>query len=320
MRYALREIASGVLPGTEKWVLNARWPSGLTAMKGKYGSMPIEATIPEWSVRHEHAISSIMANMSIEQMAENVSFPDFFYYMGICLHYVANEERRSRRVTLSWVPQILSLFKTALDDETESELRQLLISEDTLSWKHLQKVQDRLSKVVVDDEEEKATPPGVYYVVMKSRLEYNLAGGRGIRWKALAEVLNGALLRQEYPPVLYAYAFLPSAAHLLMKVYNAKFFINYLRSHSYQLMHENIKRTESEENQKLIVNEGFWHDKTLIEKVSNMDGLMRHKTNIENLSVDMGYVVEPAHWKWSSATANDMLTISRPEENNFSDW
>ena len=124
-RYSLRDVAKGLHPDSTGWrvsgnrvdLAHGRQPADL-------GELP---PLSGWPEDDQVRLNEILANVAPGDIAATCRFPDWLGYLGLALHYCENIEAKTRRVTRTWVPQLVPMM---VDDAREGLLlRETLASQ-----------------------------------------------------------------------------------------------------------------------------------------------------------------------------------------------
>ena len=79
-----------------------------------------------------------VSNINIKYFAKNYKSPRFLAYLGLCLHYTNSYEIINRKLTQTWVPQLIKI----IENETwKKYLKKILDNETVLTIKDLEKIE-----------------------------------------------------------------------------------------------------------------------------------------------------------------------------------
>ncbi len=130
------------------------------------------------------------------------------------------------------------------------------------------------------------------------------------RWQILADSIK--YCQQHKNLEIYSYVFMLNHLHMIVKSPDVAGFIRDFKKYTSTELIKNIKHTEP-----LVLNlfkdeEGysFWK-KDNQPKILESQGFALQKLNyIHNKPVAKGYVLQPEHWKWSSANPKSEIRIN----------
>lgn len=106
-RYALHEIARGKHPAGNDWLIHADNPylKRGSAVQG-LGPVPLRQS---WSLEEQASLVHAIQHADISNIASSCSYPDWLGYLGLALYYANDAERRDRKLTQSWGPQLMDM-------------------------------------------------------------------------------------------------------------------------------------------------------------------------------------------------------------------
>ena len=138
LRYSLQEIAKGISPEDEDWIINGRD----THYKDRLGVLPKTFT-PEVN----ESVQRVCLDANISSIAQNCVFPDWLGYLGFVLELMYSRSSVYKAMSDKWASQLMSLVPEK--SRSYSHLSDIVNSENGLLAIHdLEKIEnDMLSNL-----------------------------------------------------------------------------------------------------------------------------------------------------------------------------
>jgi len=100
----------------------------------------IKVDVPRhYSMQQQAALAEIVSKAKISEIAKRAKFPDWLGYLGLALLFCSENERTSRALTRSMIPQFLDFISP--HDSSRQYLEGMLLGEGTLTWQGLERVE-----------------------------------------------------------------------------------------------------------------------------------------------------------------------------------
>ncbi len=150
-----------------------------------------------------------------------------------------------------------------------------------------------------------------FYFITPTLWNWYYLFDRHNRWEILANSLRYCQRHKSLE--IYAYVFMLNHVHLIIRADDAEAVIRDFKRHTSRALKENIRSTEPNILNLFTQKDGLWR----LWKEDNQPKLIESETffvqklnYIHDNPVRKGYVLNPAHWKWSSANPHSPLQIA----------
>lgn len=122
-RHGLHELAKGCHPDAPDWTVRQ-------TNRRRFKSRPAALTFDE-----QVAVSSIVSEVEINDLASSCEFPDWLGYLGLVLHETVEAEESTRLLTLTLLPKLL----VAIEDPYERKILDVKFADKKLlRWQDLE--------------------------------------------------------------------------------------------------------------------------------------------------------------------------------------
>ena len=126
-QYGLQAIAEGQDPESEAWSVHR-------SLRGVLGPPP---RVP-FSIGIQRALLEHVSSVDIDELSQEVRFPDWLGHLGLGLHYSQNAEEESGKATSSLPRQLVPYV---WDDSPARRLLETFGSYRRLRWEDLESIQ-----------------------------------------------------------------------------------------------------------------------------------------------------------------------------------
>lgn len=298
-RYALLELADGVMPGADDWQMH-KWPHSREHYLKKWGRQGGQQLPSQWDMNREVRLARMLEAMDISELIEHVPFPEFVYILGIGLYYTERVERHSGKITRSLIRQLQSEINLTQSDQ--ADLREKIDGDRRLTWQDMPLL-ERIIRTAIGAPARRLK--GVFKFTIKTTVPGFLE--RLGRRRIIAGMLNRYEQQSVLKPHIIAYVLTASEIVLLANVENSYSFSNGLVSHLASAM---LVRKEAAAEMDYIRRNGVFDRNISIVTVDDPDRIPYYISQIEKIPVEKEYIANAREWLWSSACTNPLVDIN----------
>lgn len=134
-RYGFKELARGKHPDAPDWLVREVLSYSFTE---KLGPVPRRGDLT-WTIAQQEELAKYIAEASLGDIISVADSPEWLGYLGLGLLYCEDEEKKSRRITLALIPQLLA--RVPPSSEAHVLLDNILHGNLFLRWVHLETVE-----------------------------------------------------------------------------------------------------------------------------------------------------------------------------------